>query len=347
MKLTQKELCQQYSALAQTNQLIKDSKQTLNAFFKEKAPRAILFTGCGSSFLLSCSFRSIAASRTTLPVYAVAAGDLWINVQQYRSMLENTLIISVSRSGQTSELVKAYEAVKAMDVHASFLSIVCSKNTPVYHLSDYCLEMPWAFDESVCQTRCVSNLYAAGAMVIGTLTQDGSIAQGMQTVAQIGDDFLRRCEPTIKEIAKQPWNKVVVLADGEVDGLAEEASLAFNEISQLPSNYYHILDVRHGPMVLINHQTLVFIALKSPLCAYEHALVQDVLARGANVIGYSQEALPSIDGATMIALGEDVGSVAGGMGLVLLCQLMSCYKSVEVGCNPDTPDGLCPWVEIK
>jgi len=137
----------------------------------------------------------------------------------------------------------------------------------------------------------------------------------------------------------------VVLADGEADGLAEEGALAFKEISQLPSNYYHLLDARHGPMVLFGARTLVLAALRTPVDARERALIADIVARGAAVVCFSN--LPcDIPGAECFALGEDVGAAAGGLGLLALCQLASLYKSAHTGCNPDLPDGLSPWISI-
>ncbi len=133
--------------------------------------------------------------------------------------------------------------------------------------------------------------------------------------------------------------------DAEIDGLAEEGALAYKEISQINSNYYHLLDVRHGPMVLIGPGTMVLASVSAPGNRFEMGLVDDLIARGAKVVCYSQEAVRK-DGATCISLGEDVGPVAGGLGLIALCQLISYHKSGVMGCNPDQPDGLDAWIRI-
>lgn len=345
MKLTLREIYAQYDALERTIALIDEKRGELVDTVRGMDPKAVVFTGCGSSYSLSCSFRSIASMRTRIPVYAVAAGDLWLNCERYRSMLSDALVISVSRSGQTSEVIKAYQSVAKLGVGTRFLSIICAENTPLETLSDMTLRMPWAFDESVCQTRCVSNLYAMGAMVVDALFGDGSIRESMSRVAAAGPDYLKRVDPIARSIAEMGWDHVVVLADGEVDGLAEEGALAYKEISQLNSNYYHLLDVRHGPMVLIREKTLVIACVKSPACSYEMALVDDLLRQGATAVCYSQMPLEKKD-AVCVDFGREVGEVAGGLGLVALCQLISYYKSQVVGCDPDHPDGLRPWIEI-
>lgn len=346
MSLTLNEIRGQYLAMQKTIALMDEKQTELKVWFSESRPASIVFVGCGSSFSLSRGFRSIASLRTDIPVYALAGGDLWLNCGDYARMLKDALVVSVSRSGETSELVNACKAVAALGLGTRFLSIICAENTPMEAISDFTLRMPWAFDESVCQTRCVSNLYAMGAMVVGCLFGDPSIREGVAKMAECGPDYLNRIETVAKQLAAKDWDHGVVLADGEIDGIAEEAALTFKEICQQNSNYYHVLDVRHGPMVMIRDRTLVFAAVKSPACKYEAQLVRDLVATGATVVCYAAHDV-DIPGALCVPLGADVGSVAFGLGLVALCQLTTYFKSLVVGCDPDHPDGLDPWIRIN
>ena len=345
MSLTLSEIRGQYEALEKTVALLDENAAALRALVAERRPASIVFTGCGSSYSLSCAFRTIASLRTDIPVYAVAAGDLWLNHERYARMLKDALVVSVSRSGETSELINACRVVAGMALGARFLSIICAEGTPLEALSDFSLRMPWAFDASVCQTRCVSNIFAMGAMVVGCLSGDGSIREGMAKMAAAGPEYMARIDGLARALADGDWDHGVVLADGEIDGLAEEGALAFKEICQQNSNYYHLLDVRHGPMVMIRKNTLVIAAVKSPADKYEMQLVRDLIDTGAAVVCYSMGEL-EVPGATCVALGTEVGSVAYGLGLVALCQLTTYYKSLNVGCDPDHPSGLDAWIKI-
>ncbi len=346
MGITLNEIYAQYSSLERTVRLLEKNEEEYVSFFRNAKPRAVLFTGCGSSFDLACSLRSVMSVRMTQPAYALASGDLWLNCGGYRNMLEDALVVSVSRSGQTSEVIKAYQAVQAMNCGTRFLSIVCAADTPLGKLSDLTIEIPWAFDESVCQTRSVANLYAAAAVLIGLWSGDSSVKRDMLVMAEAGPEYLKKIDPVCNEIAAKPWENVVVLADGEIDGLAEEGALAFKEISQIHSNYHHILDVRHGPMVLIGEKTLVLAAVSSPAVSYEMDLIDDLKKKGATIVCYSGGALNRED-VTCVSLGENVGTAAGGLGLLAICQLTAYYKSGYVGCNPDEPDGLDAWIQIS
>lgn len=346
MSITLGEIRAQYRAIRQTHRLLCDQRDSLVRFLREANPQKLIFTGCGSSFLLSCSMRAIASMRLDIPVYAVAAGDLWLNCGRYEKMLDGALLVSLSRSGLTSEVLRAIEAMRAIGTNTRTLSIICAEDTELARQSDFALSLPWAYDKSVCQTRCVGNLYAAGAMLIACMAQDEEIFRGIAQMAEVGDDYIHRLEPVLQSVAAEDWETGVVLADAELDGIAEEAALTFKEISQCNSNYYHILDSRHGPMVMIGKKTLVVVAMRSPLCSYEAALVEDVLKKDARVVCCSQEPI-DIPGALCLNIGARVGDVAAGLGLVTVCQLVTYFKSGFVGCDPDRPDGLDAWISIQ
>lgn len=345
MSIVYQEIRDQYRALSRTMEEVQRQAADIRAFIRARPVRSIVFMGCGSSYYICCSLRSIAAKRIQLPVHAVAAGDLWLNADSYAKVFEDALVVSLSRSGKTSEVLLAVEAIRQRSPGARFLSILCERDSPLQSASDQSLCLPWAFDVSVCQTRCVSNMYAAGAIGIALMTGDDATRSGFRRAAEIGGAYLDAIEPRARALAKKPWNRVVTLSDGDIDGLAEEGALAFKEISEIPSNYYHLLDVRHGPMVLIGPGTLVLAAAKAPLRDAERALFQDIQKRGATLAVYSTAPLdePNLDA---YAFGDAVGDAAGGLGFITLCQLVSYYKSFQVGCDPDHPDGLKAWIEI-
>ena len=345
MYLTLNEIENQYDALGKTISLIEDQEKTIDALYRETKPEKIIFTGCGSSYMVACSMRSIALTVLPVPVYAVASGDLWLNIDNYRALLDNAWIISFSRSGKTSEVLNAYLAIKNLDCHTKFISVTCSPLSPVERESDLVFCLPWACDQSVCQTRCVSNLYAAGALLIGIIAQDKKLIDGFSELQKIGNQYIKQIEQPLSELASHDWTHGIVLADGPYDGLAEEGALTFKEISQLPSNYYHLLDVRHGPIVVINQKSLVIIHLHDGERPQEIQLVRDIAKKGALVITQSNHPI-IIEGATNFSLGHSLHEVASGIPFVNICQIITYFKSKSTGANPDAPTGLDPWIEL-
>lgn len=346
MKQTILEIKSQYEALSQTLALFETRRTGLAAQWAEDPPRALVFLGCGSSYMVACSLRDAASSMMDIPVFAIAAGDLWLNHSQYRRQLSGAMVVAVSRSGRTSEILHAVDTLKADGVTFRLCSLVAAVKTPLSECSDMALEMPWAFDESVCQTRSVSNLYAAGICLLAGFAGDGKSVEQMKALAQEGPAYLEKVESLMHGIASENWKKVVVLADGQCAGLSTEGALAFQEIAQVPACQHHVLDVRHGPMVLINSETLVLAYLYPDGQPQQEALLRDLLKKGARILAYSNlpRKIPDVE---TVCLGTDVGVAAGGIAFLNLCQLAAYEKSMETGSDPDAPDGLDAWIQVN
>ena len=344
MSLTYDEIKQTRESTLQTIGYVEGRMPEIEALFRATEPRHVVYIGCGSSYSLAKSCARMHSYTGNIPSSAIAAGDLMLNCSRYAAFLEGSVVITLSRSGSTSEAVEALKLLRER-AKVRVLSIVCAEKSPLEAESDLTLVMPWAFDHSVCQTRCVTCLYTAGAVMIARLSGRGDILASLRYAAESSGDFIDTYEDQFKEVAKLDFSRAVVLADGEIEGIAEEGALAFNEICQLPSNYYHVLDSRHGPMVLIRKGTLVIAALADG-GKYEQDLIRDVLNKGAEVITYSDRPV-KIEGVRYHFTGaQPMDMIARGVPFILICQLVSLFKSAELGTDPDRPDGLDAWIRL-
>lgn len=345
MSQTYVELTSQYDALAKTAALLDEKKESLAAWLKEVKPSSIVFIGCGSSFSMAQAFAANFSMALPYPTRALAGGDLLVHAARYAKSLEGALLVSISRSGSTSEVVKSVEVLRSLGCNFTVLSISCVVDAPIDRLADQVIDMPWAFDASVCQTRTVSCLYFVGAYLAALLCGCEKTAESLRSVIERGPAFLQRIEPTVKELAKVDFNAVVTLGDAEIGGACEEGALAFKEICQIPSNYYHFLDARHGPMVLFGKKTMILVAVSDAENALELGMLRDLAAKTSTVVAVSAKPI-AVDGVQSISWGEELAFPALALPFLLLCQLLSYYKSFETGANPDAPDGLEAWIKL-
>src|SRR5215208_3083103 len=72
----------------------------------------VLFTGCGSTYYLSLAGAALYQELTGCAARAVPGGELLLN-PQVAVTDRKTLLVAVSRSGTTTETVKAVEKFKA------------------------------------------------------------------------------------------------------------------------------------------------------------------------------------------------------------------------------------------
>ncbi len=344
MYKTEIEIMSQGQALKKTFDLVISKKNEIEEFFKEA--KKVIFTGCGSGYSI-CKSAAISMNlNTDIVSFAVAAGDAMINYKHYHRMLTDSIIIAPSRSGSTSEVVNLIEITKGI-YNTKTVCICAKENSSLSKMSELSIEIPWAFDESVCQTRTVTNLYTVNLMLCAI------IGKNTELLAEIGDainnieKFINSFKDTCKKIGESDvWNKVVVLADSEPEGIAEEGSLAFKEICQLPSNYYHVLDSRHGPMVLYDKETLVIALLSPNDKKYQSDFIKDVKKRNCTVVTLSQNQACMGDSDYNIVIPEYKNYPVCGIPFITVPQMISLYKALHIGINPDLPQGLDPWIKL-
>ena len=344
MAKTYDEILNQYEAMGKTKRYLDSRAEAISVLLGEQRP--IVAVGCGSSYSLAQSAAFMAQLRLKRPAMALAGGDLLLRVEEYRPLLEGCLMVVLSRSGETSEVVRAVEIMRGAGISFKLLALTCVEGSAIEKAADVTLVMPWAFDESVCQTRTVSCLYYAFTAIIANAAGMASRLDTLEAFVRGGAGYLKAVGEAVGALAKEPWDHAVVLGDGELYGIAQEGALAFKEICQLSSNDYHVLDVRHGPMVLINQKTLVIIAVSCADEPMQRNLVADIVKKGATVVTVSAKPF-EMAGVHAISTGGKADQAVLGLGLVAVCQMMAYEKAKQTGANPDAPDGLTAWIELK
>ena len=344
---TYAEISTQFTALQKTVKHILNQQEELRSFLQNSGARKLLVLGCGSSFSVGKSIEGCAEMVLGLESVCIPAGDFMLNASEYRKIAQDSLILALSRSGETHEVINAIQESKHY-FNSKVLSVVCAEKTTLGKISDYTIELPWAFDEGVCQTRSVTNLFAACRLVLSVWEYDQGAIEDISKFALEGDGFIQKVEPLLKDIANEEWENAFVLADGEIAGVAEEAALALTEIAFTPSHYKHLLDVRHGPILLVDVKTLVIALTSGDEKGHQKVLIEDLVNRGAKVIVLHTSKYEHVTG-TRIEVelnAEHATSVVAGFQLLVTAQLLAYHKSLAKGLNPDQPKGLDAWIRL-
>jgi len=345
MGIIYKEIHDTFNALQKTADYLDKKWDEVVNFLKGK--ERFVFMGAGSSYSVAKSMATICSMTSGKPSYAVAAGDFLLHAERYGKIFNNAAIVFATRSGRTSELLMALDEMKSKNLNiAGIVSLVCADGTPIEEKSSLTLSTPWAFDESVCQTRTVTNFYFMAAYVAAKLSDAGEQppVNELRNMLLAGPEYIKKIEPLAKDLSEMDWTHAVVLADAEMEGIAEEGSLVFKEVCQLPSNYYHMLDVRHGPMVLLGKDSLVLTAL-GDANELERSLLRDLRKKGATIAAFSDIEI-DLDDIISVSYGSPLSHISKGIPFIILCQLIAYYKSMKTGADPDKPTGLEPWIAL-
>lgn len=349
MYRTQQEIKDQFQALDKTLNYINEKEAYLMPFYRN-AKKVIVF-GCGSSYMLAKSAAFQLEQMAGIPAVAIAAGDYLVNKASYKKMIQGSSLISISRSGSTSEIIRAVRLAKDNGA-ADCLSVCARENAEIAAFSEYHLDLPWCYDTSVCQTRTVTNLYAALLMSVAVFCNDQELTGYLMQVPGAAEAYQIRFDSVFEEIAGWNWKRGVVLADAGMAGIAEEGALAFKEICQCNSNYYHLLDSRHGPMVMIGPETLVLALVTDQAPGLQYDLLRDIRKKGAPCVYFDtnvREPEMFAKEETMIRIQLPCGKRPEAAVLFMMygIQSITCARAVNSGINPDEPNGLDAWIELK
>lgn len=346
MSLTKLEIQDTPHALARTCDYFAGKKEALDTFFALHSQRKFVFFGCGSSYMLAKSAAALFGSLSGTTASAIPAGDYIVNPLFWREAVRDSIIVTLSRSGRTSEIVRAVASTKVGLGHCPVISISMAGENDVSPISNLELTLDWCYDKSVCQTRTVANLYAATLLLAAAYDRNDGLAAAVEAASKGSAAFQAKYRPVLEEVAALDWKNIVVLADGPVCGIAEEGALAFTEISMLPGRYFHLLDYRHGPIVISGKDTLTLMLLQPSEKILQEAMVKDVIGHGGTVVTVSDAPGNPYGSAAHIQI-EDIGSFAAwGIPFIYIAQMLALLKAVELGTDPDAPQGLDAYITL-
>jgi glutamine---fructose-6-phosphate transaminase (isomerizing) len=340
------EIFQQHESLGKTMDHVLANKAGIIRFFETTPHDEIVFIACGSSYWSSVSSAMTFSEQTGIRCTAVKSGDVVLNPDYYRKLFKKPLVIAPSRSGSTSETLIAIDLFKQW--HASpVLCLVGYENAPMVPVSDFALEMNWINETSVCQTRAFSSLYLAMVLVAGLLGKDERLVQGLREYVTNFPTIAPKIGDQVKQLTDgfPDYKALVVVANGKQYGVAIEGAYINVEMAQFPSHYYGTLELRHGPIVMLNSDYLTFVCCKDQPNDYEVGLLPEIKRTGGrSAVIASGGDCPQAD--YCFSYGREVPQEVASLFAVFVLQALAYHKAVQLGYDPDQPKELVQWIKI-
>jgi fructoselysine-6-P-deglycase FrlB-like protein len=213
--------------------------------------------GCGSSWFTAMALAALreAAGHGETDAFTPSEAPL---ERRY------DIVVAISRSGTTTEVVRALEA---LDGSVPTLAIVAVADSPVARACDDALVLDFADEESVVQTRFVTTAIALARSALGDDTMAGAIEDAREVLARA---------PALRPEAAE---RFVFLGTGWAVGLAHEAALKLRETAQAWTEAYPAMEYRHGPIAIADEGSAAWIFGTPP-----EGLVEELRSTGASVV---------------------------------------------------------------
>ena len=313
----------------------------LRAFLADADFDRVIVSGCGSTYYLSQTAARL-LRQSGLEALACPASELLLGMEALCLPRGRYLLLCISRSGTTSETVRAQARFKA-EIGGPALCVSCDSGSPLAREADLALGIDAAQEISVAQTRSFSGMLLLIQQLAALLAgHDRSLSGPLPAYCQAILDEQAGLARSLA--ANGAIEKFFFLGSGALYGIACEAMLKMKEMSLSYSEAYHTLEFRHGPMSMAGADSLV-IGLLSPAGGrHEARVLHEMGELGAAVLAIGQGAAGF---ARRISLDAALPAWATPALHLPALQLLAYHRAIANGCDPDNPRQLSAVVSLQ
>jgi glutamine---fructose-6-phosphate transaminase (isomerizing) len=319
--------------------------EDFKTFFADE-PDELLFTACGSPYYLGLANATLWRERFGLHATVVPSSEIMLFPETILPRAGRPVLLTASRSGETTETVRAVEAFAGRFPGRTML-IGCRPDSKLPQLADLAIVIPEGDEDVIPQTRSFGSMYLAAQYLAALLAGDTDLAGDLRRLPDLLQDLLDRWEPVVQRVAEADWNSAVFLGGGPLYGIAIEATLKLTEMSLSSAVPYHTLEVRHGPRSTIDERTLVVSLGSRRGASHERQVLSELAEETPHMLAFIPDDGWDLGGnTTQIALDHWVHEHALGLLYLPLLQLLAYHRALHNGVNPDESRNLTSYIEL-
>lgn len=288
-----KEIYEQPKAIRETigSFLTNNNPINLNIDIDFKEINKIFIIACGTAMHAGMATKYAFEHFCQIPTEIDMASEF-----RYRNPIINhkTLCIFISQSGETADTIAAIKLAKTNG--AKTIGIINAIDSTMTRLVDTTLYTHAGPEIAVASTKaytCQVTLLTILALYISEKLNIADLKDEIKTTKQdilnlpkLVENQLKNTD-YIKEISNKSYKNhdIYFIGRGQDYAVALEGSLKLKEISYIHSEAYASGELKHGPIALIENNTLVLGIATNPVTAPKTmSNIEEVIARGADTI---------------------------------------------------------------
>jgi glucosamine--fructose-6-phosphate aminotransferase (isomerizing) len=305
--------------------------------------RQVVISACGTSRYAALVGRYLFSEVANKFCDVVMASEF-----QYfsESIDKNTLVIAVSQSGETADVIEGVKRSKANG--ARVISIVNRPNSMLCRMSDDVIYLNCGPEIAVAATKSlISQLTIFYLLSFAMINQFAKAVSSLREVSSEMERMLRKNGIGLEELAERfrDSHDFYYIARGINFPIASEAALKLKEISYIHAEGLPAGELKHGTLALIEEQTPVV-----AICPNDNTFYEtldngiEAKARGAFIIGVSDIEDKLFDCWIEI---PQVGRLFYPLVSIAPLHLLAYYLALKGGKDPDKPRNLAKSVTVK
>jgi glutamine---fructose-6-phosphate transaminase (isomerizing) len=312
---------------------------TVAASIAQARPKHIVFTARGTSDHAALYGAYLAEIR--LGISAGLASPSAVTVYGARPDLSEALVIGVSQSGGSADLVEVMRTARASG--ARTLAITNNAASPLAEAAETHIDIAAGHERAVAATKTyTAELMALLMLIEGIRAGDGALPaderRALEALPGLAAGLLT--DDTPAEIARRYRfaARVVTTARGYAYPTARETALKLMETSYVPALAFSGADLLHGPLAMTDENVPVLAVVgNGPGGTAMHEVVTRLGERRADVVTIGPVA---ITGATTRIETPSVDERYAPLLDILPLQRLALALALARGENPDAPRGL-------
>ena len=360
-----KEIFEQPQAIRDTLESRVSKDTVLSSAFGYKAEeifkntKHIQIIACGTSYNAGLVAKYWLEDIAKIPTHIEVASEY-----RYRNpiILDDTLFITISQSGETADTLEALKAVKKCgnDKNIHTLTICNSAESSLTRESELTFLTHAGPEIGVASTKAFTTQLVSLALLsvaIGrchkqvSKQQEAKIVDGLNHLPGLIKKTLEQ-EDQIKELAKTFKDKynALFLGRGCMHAIAMEGALKLKEISYIHAEAFPAGELKHGPIALVDKDTpVIAIAPNDQLLDKLKSNLQEVKSRGSEMIVFEDESaqVEPMQGMTIVPTTTDLGRITAPIIFTIPLQLLSYHVALIKGTDVDQPRNLAKSVTVE
>ncbi|MGE5384203.1 MAG: SIS domain-containing protein [Omnitrophica WOR_2 bacterium] len=349
---TEKEIWGQPNLWLKIYDQVLAEKQSLVSFLEialSEQNLNVILTGAGSSAFIGLSLVGSFNRNLKKPAMAISTTDLVTHPSDYFGPHIPVLLISFARSGNSPESVAVVKLADQVCTKVYHLIITCDVLGALakYNTKSarYNFILPAeANDKSLAMTGSYSGMLLTG-LLIARIKEVEKLRVQIDLLQQYANKLLGEAAQ-FKHIAELDFDRAVFLGSGPLSGTATESHLKVQELTdgKVICKCDSFLGFRHGPKVVINNKTLIFLLFSNQpyVLQYEKDLLA-ALGTGQEplyVAGLIETSSAKLNPDKLFVLSENGNKLEEEflpVCSILPAQMIGFYKSLYLGMDPDMP----------
>lgn len=315
-----------------------------NMEFEKNEVDQVLFTGCGTSFYLASSAAKHYQAVTGELATAVPASELFLHTSTIIVPQKKYLIVAISRSGTTSEIILALEHLKGND-DIRTLAVTCNKETPMAEAADQVIPLDHVSEKSVVMTQSFTNMLYALQLYAAKQAGSSPDFEELKRIPGIVETALtdENCTKALADDLTK--TRFIFLGSGSYNGLAKEATLKLKEMTQTECESYSSLEFRHGPISIVDKSTAVVLLSQQETVAFDQDLVKDIQRLGGHVLAIGP-INNDFHADETVVLTDRISDRNRHAVYMPALQLLAFQRAIRLGFDPDHPRNLTQVVKL-